>query len=386
MTALTETTMLSQMCAILENDGVSGIGSCIQILVNEAMRIERSRVLKAQPYERNQAREGYANGYKPKTVRSRIGELTFAVPQVRGDVEFYPSALERGERSERALKLALAEMYVNGISTRRVTKVVEELCGFSVSSAEVSRASKLLDEELEQWRNRALGEVPHLFLDARYEKVRIGGSVVSASLLVVTGILPTGHRSVLGVSVSLSEAEVHWRELLQQLLSRGLHGVKSVTADDHAGLNKALDAVLPGVKRQRCQVHLQRNAQAYVPKVAMREEVAADIRAVFNAPERCEADRLLKLKVEKYAKSAPKLSAWMDENLAQGLTVFDYDTKLMKKLRTTNGVERINRELKRRTRVAGLFPNTESLLRLASAILSEISEEWETGKRYVTLR
>lgn len=374
------------MCAILENDGVSGIGSCIQILVNEAMRIERSRVLKAQPYERNQAREGYANGYKPKTVRSRIGELTFAVPQVRGDVEFYPSALERGERSERALKLALAEMYVNGISTRRVTKVVEELCGFSVSSAEVSRASKLLDEELEQWRNRALGEVPHLFLDARYEKVRIGGSVVSASLLVVTGILPTGHRSVLGVSVSLSEAEVHWRELLQQLLSRGLHGVKSVTADDHAGLNKALDAVLPGVKRQRCQVHLQRNAQAYVPKVAMREEVAADIRAVFNAPERCEADRLLKLKVEKYAKSAPKLSAWMDENLAQGLTVFDYDTKLMKKLRTTNGVERINRELKRRTRVAGLFPNTESLLRLASAILSEISEEWETGKRYVTLR
>ena len=349
------------------------------------MRIERSRALQAQPYERVQTRQGYANGYKPKTIRSRIGELNLSVPQVRGDVEFYPSALERGERSERALKIALAEMYVRGISTRRVSKVVEQLCGFEVSSSEVSKASKLLDEELEQWRNRPLGEVPHLFLDARYEKVRINGSVVPASLLIVTGILPSGHRSVLGVSVSLSEAEVHWKSLLQKLLERGLHGVKSITADDHAGLNKALDAVLTGIKRQRCQVHLQRNAQAYVPRVAMREEVAADIRAIFNAPERCEADRLLEMKVHKYAKKAPQLAAWMEENLPQGLTVFEYDTKLMKKLRTTNGVERTKREIKRRTRVAGLFPNPESLLRLASAILIEISEEWETGRRYVNL-
>jgi len=386
MSAVQETTLLSEVGAILEEHGFAGLPACVEILVNEAMRLERAHVLGAGPYERSDKRRGYANGYKPKTIRSRIGELHLSVPQVRGEVDFYPSALEKGIRSERALKIAVGEMYVNGISTRRVTKVVEELCGLSVSSAEVSRAAALLDAELQKWRNRSLQCVPHLLLDARYEKVRIDGCVVSASLLIATGILPDGHRSVLGVSVSLSEAEVHWRQLLQQLVERGLHGVVSVTADDHAGLNKALDAVFPGVKRQRCQCHLQRNAQAYVPKLSMREEVASDIRDIFNAPDRGEADRLLRMKVEKYRQKASKLTEWMEEAIPQGLTVFDLPRRLWKKLRTTNGVERINRELLRRTRVAGLFPNTESLLRLASAILMEISEEWETGKRYVSMQ
>jgi len=386
MSAITETTMLAEVAAILEEHGFEGLPACVEILVNQAMLKERSQALGAQPYERNDARRGYANGFKPKTVRSRLGALTFSVPQVRGDVEFYPSALEKGNRSERALKLAVAEMYITGVSTRRVTKVVEELCGLSVSSTEVSRAAALLDDELEKWRSRPLACVPHLILDARYEKVRIDGSVVSASLLVATGILPDGHRSILGVSVSLSEAEVHWREFLQQLQQRGLHGVISVTSDDHAGLNKALDAVFPGVSRQRCQCHLQQNAQAYVPKKAMREEVASDIRDIFNAPERNEADRQLRLKVEKYREKASKLAEWMEVAIPQGLTVYELPRPLWKKLRTTNGVERLNRELLRRTRVAGLFPNTDSLLRLASAILMEISEEWETGKRYVNMQ
>lgn len=385
MAATEEITMLPMLNAILEEDGFGGIPACVEILLNEAMRLERSKVLGAAPYERSDARLGHANGFKPKTYRGSIGELKLQIPQVRGDVEFYPSALERGARSERALKLAVAEMYVNGVSTRRVTKVVEKLRGFSVSSAEVSRAAALLDEELEQWRNRPLGCVPHLILDARYEKVRIDGSVVSVSLLVATGILADGHRSVLGVSVSLSEAEVHWRQLLQQLQKRGLHGVISVTADDHAGLSKALDAVFVGVKRQRCQCHLQRNAQAYVPKVSMREEVASDIRDIYNAPDRNEADRQLGQKVEKYREKASKLAEWMEVAIPQGLTIFELPRPLWKKLRTTNGVERINRELLRRTRVAGLFPNTKSLLRLASAILMEISEEWESGKRYVIM-
>lgn len=385
MAAVEESTMLSMVGAILEDEGFAGVPACVEILLNEAMKIERSRALGAQPYERNTGRLGYANGYKPKTVRSRIGALNLAVPQVRGDVDFYPSALERGVRSERALKLAVAEMYVKGVSTRRVTKVVEQLCGLSVSSTEVSRAAALLDAELEQWRNRPLGRVPHLILDARYEKVRIDGCVRSASLLVVTGILPDGHRSVLGVSVSLSEAEVHWRELLQSLVERGLHGVISVTADDHSGLGNALDAVLPGILRQRCQFHLQRNAQAHVSRLSMREEVASDIRDIFNAPDKHEADRLLALKCEKYRSKAARLAEWMEVAIPEGLAVYGLPKRLWKKLRTTNSVERVNKELHRRTKVAGLFPNTESLLRLASAILMEISEEWETGKKYVAM-
>lgn len=385
MPAVEEITFMSDVSSILEADGLDGIASCIEIVINEAMRIERSHALMAQPYERTEGRQGYANGFKPKTIRSRMGALTLRVPQVRGDVEFYPSALERGVRSERALKLAVAEMYIQGVSTRRVTKVVEELCGLSISSSDVSRATKLLDTELEKWRIRPLGSVPYLVLDARYEKVRIDGTVRSVAVFIASGILPDGHRCVLGTSIALSEAEVHWRDFLRSLLERGLHGVKLVTSDSHEGLKAALTSVLPGALWQRCQVHAQRNAQAYVPKVEMREDVASDIRAIFNAPDETEAQRLLAMAIKKYAKKASKLSTWMEENIPECLTVFKLPKNLRRKLRTTNCVERINREVLRRTRVAGLFPNTDSLLRIASAILSEISEEWETGKAYIKI-
>lgn len=385
MAVIEEITMLSQVSSILEENGLEGIASCVEIVVNEAMRIERSRELNAQPYQRTQGRRGYANGYKPKTIRSRLGALSLNIPQVRGDIDFYPSALERGVRSERALKLAVAEMYINGVSTRRVTKVVEELCGLSVSSTEVSRATELLDAELEKWRNRPIGCVTHLVVDARYEKVRVDGTVRSVAVLIASGIQPDGHRCVLGTSVALSEAEVHWREFLKTLQARGLHGVKTVTSDSHEGLLKALKAVMPGIVWQRCQVHLQRNAQALVPKVDMREGVASDIRAIFNAPNILEAQRLLGMTVKKYSRKASKLSTWMEENIPDGLNIFSQPQSVWRKLRTTNGVERINREILRRTRVAGLFPNTDSLLRICSAILMEISEEWETGKTYIKL-
>ncbi len=385
MAAVEEITMLSQVSSILEENGLEGIASCVEILINEAMRIERSRELHAEPYQRTQGRRGYANGYKPKTIRSRIGALSLNVPQVRGGIDFYPSALERGVRSERALKLAVAEMYINGVSTRRVTKVVEELCGLSVSSAEVSRATELLDEELEKWRNRPLGCVAHLVVDARYEKVRVDGTVRSVAVLIASGILPDGHRSILGTSVALSEAEVHWREFFKSLQARGLHGVKTVTSDSHEGLQKALKAVMPGIVWQRCQVHLQRNAQALVPKVDMKDEVASDIRSIFNAPNALEAQRLLGMTVKKYSKKASRLSIWMEENIPDGLAIFSQPKNIWIKLRTTNGVERINRDILRRTKVAGLFPNSDSLLRICSAILMEISEEWETGKTFIKL-
>lgn len=382
MTHQDESTPFDQMIQVLEEHGFDGMARAIGILVNEAMKIERSEVLGAQPYERTSERRGYANGFKPKTLQTRIGKVQLQVPQTR-DVEFYPKSLERGVRSERALKLAVAEMYVQGVSTRKVTEITSELCGLDVSSSQVSRAAQLLDEELQSWRSRPLGKLSYLIVDARYEKVRYGGAVVDCAALVAVGVLPNGKRTVLGVSAKLSEAEVHWREFLQALVERGLHGVEMITSDAHEGLKAARKSVFPGVPWQRCQFHLQQNAAAYVPKRDLRSEVAADLRSVFNAPDRDEAERLLKHTLEKYRKSAPKLTDWMEVNVPEGLTVFTRPTAHRRRLRTSNMLERLNKEIHRRTRVATLFPNEASLLRLVSAVLAEVDEEWQTGKTYL---
>ena len=374
---------------LIEN-GLDGMGEAIRILMNEAMKIERSDYLQATPYERNEDRVGHANGFKDKTVCTRVGDVTLQVPQVRGVpadlVGFYPRSLEKGLRSERALKLAIAEMYVQGVSTRKVAQITQELCGVEVTSAQVSRASQLLDEELEIWRTRPLGEIPYLVLDARYEKVRHGGHIVDVALLIAVGVQAEGKRTVLGVSVSLSEAETHWRSFLATLLERGVHGVKLIVSDDHAGLKQARQAALPSVPWQRCQCHLQQNAQAYVPQQALRAEVAQAIRDIFNAPDKTEAERMLDRLVVRYQQQAPKLAEWAQENIPQGLTVFQLPQSHRVRLRTTNGLERLNREIKRRTRVASIFPNEQALLRLASALLVEIDDEWQTGKIYLNMK
>lgn len=385
MTQRQEDTAISTVLEIINSNGLEGLGEAVSILINEAMKVERSSVLNAQPWERTEARAGYCNGFKDKSIASRLGRLQLKIPQVRGDIQFHPSALDKGLRSEKALKLAMAEMYVQGVSTRKVTSVLEKLCGLEISSTQVSNASKLLDKELEKWRNRGLSKVPFLQLDARYEKVRQDGTVVSCAVLIATGVMDDGRRTVLGTSVSLSEAEVHWRDFLLSLKKRGLHGVELITSDDHTGLKSALKSVFPSVPWQRCQVHLQRNATAYVPKVSMRKEVASDLRSIFNAPNMTEAKRLLEMNVEKYKTKASRLSSWMEENIPEGLTVFTLPESQRKKLRSTNMVERLNKEIKRRTRVATLFPNEASLLRLVSSILVEISEEWETGRKYLTM-
>ena len=379
-----QSTRFDELLQLLSEHGFDGMSEAIEILMNEAMKLERAEALGALPYERSDKRRGYANGFKPKTVNSRLGRLELQVPQTR-DVEFYPSALERGERSERALKLAVAEMYVQGVSTRKVAEITRELCGLDVSSSQVSRAASILDEELEAWRTRPLGAVRYLILDARYEKVRHGGSVRDCAVLIAVGVLDNGQRSVLGVSVSLSEAEVHWRNFLDHLIERGLHGLELIVSDDHSGLKQARKASFPSVAWQRCQFHMMQNALHYVPKVSMRTEATRDLRNVFNASSRSEAERVLKQLVKKYETTAPDLASWMDENIPEGLTVFALPAPHQRRLRTTNMLERLNQEIKRRTRVATLFPNEASLLRLASAILSETSEEWETGKIYLTM-
>lgn len=379
-----EFNVIETVYQLLCESGLSEMAEAMRIMLNESMKIERSQAIQAAPWERSDNRLGYANGFKPKTVNTRLGPLTVQVPQVRGGVEFYPSALERGVRSERALKLAVAEMYVQGVSTRKVTSVMEQLCGFEVTSSQVSRASKMLDDELSAWRNRPLGKFRYLYVDAHYEKVRVDGSVLPCAILIAVGVGEDGRRSLLGVSVSLSEAEVHWREFFSGLQARGLHGVQLIVSDSHAGLAAAREARFPGVPWQRCQFHLQQNAGKYVPRQAMRAALARELRAIFDSPDRAEADRRLQFTVARYAKSAPRLSAWL-ENVPESLTIFQFPPEHRRRLRTSNLLERINKEIKRRARVASLFPNDAALLRLVSAILMEISEEWETEKIYLNL-
>lgn len=383
MTHQKQSSELQQAVQLLSEHGFEGMANAMQILINEAMKLERTEYLRAQPYQRTEDRRSYANGFKDKTVSSRLGKLELRVPQTR-DSEFYPSALERGERSERALKLAVAEMYVQGVSTRKVAKITRELCGLDITSTQVSRAAEMLDTELEIWRNRPLSQVEYLIVDARYEKVRVDGSVRDCAVLIAIGVLPSGNRSVLGVSVSLSEAEVHWREFLGSLKKRGMHGMKLIVSDAHEGLKAARKAIMPSVPWQRCQFHLMQNAMQYIPKLEMRKQVAQDLRNVFNAKDIDKANEELKRFVELYKDTAPKVATWAEENIPEGLAVFQLPEEHRKRMRTTNMLERQNKEIKRRTRVATLFPNEASLLRLVTAVLVELSDEWEAGNmRYL---
>jgi transposase-like protein len=364
--------------------GLEGLPELLRLVINAAMAAEREKHVGAKAYERSAERRGHANGYKPKTVLTRVGKVSFDVPQVR-EGGFYPQALERGLRSERALTLTLAEMYVQGVSTRKVAAITERLCGHEVNSMQVSRAAAQMDAVLEAWRTRSLEQIVYLYLDARYEKVRQDGRVADAAVLVAAGVDTEGRRQLLGVSVALSEQEAHWRAFLQSLVERGLSGVQLIISDAHFGLKAARQAVFGGIPWQRCQFHLQQNASQYVPRQEMKGEVAADIRAIFNAPSRHEAETLLRKTVEKYTKSAAKLAAWLEGNLPEGLTVFAFPEPHRRLIRTTNGLERINRELKRRTRVVGIFPNPAACLRLVTAIAIEISDEWFTNRTYLTM-
>jgi transposase-like protein len=383
MTYQNDCTLPNELLEQISEQGLDYLPDLIRVVVNAAMKAERQQYLGVAPYERSEQRRDQANGFKPKTVRTRMGEIEFAIPQVRAG-DYYPQALEKGLRSERALTMALAEMYVQGTSTRKVNAIVEKLCGSQVSSSLVSKATSELDTLLEAWRNRPLGEIRYLFLDARYEKVRVDGQVVDMAVLIAQAVDPLGKRRILGVRVGLGEAETFWRAFLQSLIQRGLCGVRLITSDDHAGLRQALRAVFGGVPWQRCQYHLQQNAMSHVPRREMLAEVAADIRKVFNAPDRSMADTYLKQIVQKYEQSASRLADWMENNLPEGLTVFAFPEAHRRKLRTNNSLERLNREIGRRTDVVSIFPNEAACLRLVSAILMEQDEEWQTGRVYLS--
>jgi len=367
----------------LVRHGLVDIQTAMEKLFNALMTIERECVLQAKPYERSEFRQGHANGFKDKTLHTRCGDLHLKVPQTR-DSSFYPSCLEKGERTERALKLTLAEMYVQGVSTDRVKKVTEELCGTEFSSMQVSRMAAILDDEVAQFKQRPLGEMPYLYLDAHYEKVRHGGHVINAAVLKAVGVTREGYRQILDISVSLSEAEVHWRGFLEGLQRRGLSGVTLIISDDHPGLKAALRSIFPTVPWQRCIFHLAQNAQHYAPNQSMRQEVAQIVRDIHSATSRSEAETNLQRAVKQYEEKAPRFIRWLQENMNEGFTFYAFPRTHWKMIRTVNLVERLNQEIKRRTRVARLFPHEASCERLVAAIAIGLNEDWATeNKRYM---
>jgi len=384
----TQTNELDPLINLLFGDGLqNALPRIAEILMNAAMILERENHIGAAPYQRGVERNGYANGFKPRMFHTGIGALKLSVPQVReSDRVFSTSLLEKGSRSDRALKSAIATMYVEGVSTRRVTKIMEELCGFEVSSGQVSNLNKQLDTEFGKWRNRPLPPISYMTIDATYYKVRIDGVVRDCATLIAYGVRrDDGKRMILGVSCALSEAEVHWRGFLDGLKERGIGIPDLVTSDAHSGLKAALKAALNGTPWQRCQFHLQQNAQEYVTKQHLKGKVASDIKVIFNADDRPHADKRLKDFVKSYSESQPKLAAWAEENLPEGFAVFAFPEAHRKRLRTSNACENVNGQIKKRTRVVGLFPSEESLLRLVTGVLIEISETWETGKAYLSL-
>jgi len=390
MTRDDEATTLEGLFDLISTHGTAEMAQTMAQLLNLAMRFEREAHLKAKLYERSDQRRGVANGYKPKTVRTLLGSLKLAVPQAvmtDGSGEtFYPSALEKGLLSERALLVCMGEMYFKGITTRKVTEVFEKCLGMSVSSTQVSRAAKLIEEDLRAWRGRPLGEIRYLELDARYERVRVGGVYTDCAVLTAVGVNAEGHRSVLGTSVALSEAEVHWRALLEELCARGMHGVEYIVSDDHSGLKAARRKVLPSVLWQRCQVHLSRNAQDHCPRKDQKAVLGEELPGVWSASTREDAQLHLDRLVERYRKTAPKLADWLEANIPEGFAVYSLPTSHRRKMRTSNMIERnVQQELLRRTRVSNLFCSAESLLRLVSVFLVELDTRWlSQKKRYIT--
>lgn len=380
-------TTIDDMVQLLILEKEKAFPKILATIYDQAMIAEREAHLCAGSYERSESRDGYANGFKPRSLQTRVGRLSLHIPQVRGsNTKFYPKCLDRGTRSERAIMLTAAEMYIHGVSTRRVEAVFQAMGIDNYSAEQVSNASKILDEELIKWRTRRITQcVKVIYVDATYQKVRIDGVAVNLATFIVTGILEDGHRTILAVDSDISEAELHWRRVFRELIDRGLRGVKLIVSDAHEGLAAARQAVFSGVPWQRCQLHLQQNAQAYITKRSLKEQVASDIRAIFNASSMDEAKRLLDIMVEKYAKDQQKLSAWMRDNIPEGLTVFMFPEHMRKKLRTNNIEERINRSIKARTRIISVFPNQMSQLRLVSAICMEISDDWETGTTYLNV-
>ena len=359
----------------------------VERVLQEVLEAEMTEHVGAAPYERNATRTGQRNGHKPRTLRTRVGNLNLAVPQDR-EGTFSTRLFSRYQRNEKALCLALMEMYLEGVSTRKVKEITEELCGTSFSKSLVSSLAGRLDAELGAWRNRRLeaAAYPYLFVDARYEKVRVDGRVVSQGVLVVSAVRDDGLREILAVEVSDTESEATYQELFRSLKRRGLRGVELVVSDEHAGLKAAAERHFQGASHQRCQVHYARNLLGMV-RHAKRKGLAEDLRATFAAPALEPALEIASSVAEKWReKGSPKVAEHLEEHVEECLSCLAFPEPHRRRIRTTNGLERLNQEIKRRTRVVRIFPNPRACLRLVTALAVEQSEEWMTNRRYLDMR
>ncbi|HYQ83495.1 MAG TPA: IS256 family transposase [Rubrobacter sp.] len=358
----------------------------VERVLQELLEAQMTEHIGAAPYERSVTRKGQRNGYKPRMLRTRVGTLNLLVPQDRQGT-FSTRLFARYQRNEKALVLALMEMYVEGVSTRKVKDITEELCGTSFSKSLISSLAGQLDSELGAWRSRPLeGDgYPYLFVDARYEKARTNGRVVSQGVLIVCAVREDGMREILAVEVADTESEATYHELFRSLKRRGLKGVQLVVSDDHEGLKSAVCRHFQGAAHQRCQVHYMRNLLGMVGH-AKRKELGADLRAIFAAPAREEALRIASSVAKKWRGTGhEKVAEHIEEHIEECLTCLAFPESHRRRIRTTNSVERLNQEIKRRTRVVRIFPNRQSCLRLVTALAVEVSEEWVTGRRYLDM-
>jgi transposase-like protein len=356
----------------------------VQRLVQELLETELNEYLGAERYERSEGRRGYRSGHRPRRLRTRLGELALAVPTERSG-DFRTGLFERYQRSEQAFLLTLQEMYLAGVSTRKVRHITEELCGTRVSASTVSRLVRRLDADLEAWRNRRLQEAyPYLVVDARYERVRVGGRITSQAVLLIVGVAASDQRDIIGVTLANTESETSWTEVFRELVRRGLRGVRLVVSDDHEGLVAAVRRCFQGARWQRCQKHFLDNVLALVSKKD-RKALWSALRTVFDTASRRHAETRLAEVVAEWRNRYPALADKLEEETEDTLAFYDFPDSHWRRIRTTNMLERYNEELRRRTKVIRVFPNPASCLRLVTAHAMEQASEWAAQIPYLDM-
>ena len=359
--------------------GQNGLAKLVEAVLNQILEAQVAETLGADRHERSDERQGYRNGYRPRTIYTRVGPVTLQVPQTR-EGSFSTDIFKRYQRSEQAFVLALMEMVVQGVSTRKVSAITEELCGASFSKSTVSELCVGLDARVKVFNERSLeGEYPFVMVDALFIKSRQGDRVVKRAALIASGIRADGHREILGVQIGDSENYTTWDDMFKWLKGRGLSGVYFVISDDHCGITKAVDKHFQGATWQRCQVHLMRNLLGHSP-TKLRGDVAAAAKLVLQAADMTEARRRLTEFIGQFEKGAPKAVACMEAGFEDAMAIMALPEKYRKRLRTTNMQERLNEEVRRRERVIRIFPNDESALRLIGALLAEKNEVWQERK------
>lgn len=373
----------NQIKALMENNE-DFLRPLVKTVLQEVLEAEMSEALGAEKGERTESRLGHRSGYYPRSLITRVGKIELRVPQDRHG-RFSTEVFERYQRSEKALVAALAEMYVQGVSTRKVKAISEELCGHSFSASSISELNKSLDEELKRFARRKLeGEYPYLIIDARYERVREEGVIRSRAVMVAIGIDWDGRRQILAVELANRESATSWREFLVGLKQRGLSGVHLVVSDDHPGAKRAIMEVLPEAAWQRCYVHFLRNALDHLPRKA-NDDCLMELRWLYDRRNVEEARRDLAAWLMRWASKYPKLCEWVEANIEETWTFYRLPREHHKHLKSTNMLERLNQELKRRTHIIRIFPNAESCLRLIRALAVEIHEDWIEAHRYLNM-